>query len=504
MSKKTDVSGLVSEIGYDKIIQFYINENHTKQETAIHFSITMDALSKIFSRYEIKKSKADIVKKRQATNLERYGVDNPRKSEAIKTKIRQTNQERYGAVTFTASQAGKDQIKQTKLDHFGDANFNNMEANKATKQKRYGDTTYNNRDKNRQTCQERYGVDHGGLLPKAAEGHRANIAERLGYTELFTQLLGDRDKAVSFLKDKHYSLIDLMPLFNAPYYTVQAWVTRLDLKEWVDISKGTSQYEKQVLDFLYGIGVVNIVQHDREVLQSGQEIDLFLPDYHLGIEVNGDYWHSSLFKQRSYHLAKSKQAERQGIRLIHIYEYEWCSPSSRKIIESILQSACGKTSRSIFARRCELKKVTKEEAKTFINQNHLQGYRHAQITYGLYFQDELVQLMSFSRHAKYQWEIIRGCTKLGCSVVGGISRIIKHFKEDQAAKSLFSYCDFNKYDGRGYQAIGMTCIGYTDPNLSYLINGEVVPRRVHHYKEDEAACDAKLWGAGSKKYLWRT
>lgn len=68
----------------------------------------------------------------------------------------------------------------------------------------------------------------------------------------------------------------------------------------------------------------------------------------------------------------------------------------------MLKIALGKVDTKIYARNCEIRKITNEEAKSFNNANHLQGHRNAQITYGLFYQGNLVQLMSFSHSNKYE------------------------------------------------------------------------------------------------------
>ena len=209
-----------------------------------------------------------------------------------------------------------------------------------------------------------------------------------------------------------------------------------------------------------------------------------------------------MMKEKKYHFNKSLKAQELGIRLIHIYEYEWKDPATREKIKSLLRIACKKTPKRVFARQCDIRIITNKEARLFNELNHLQGHRNAQITYGLFYEEELVQLMSFSKHRKYEWEIVRGCPASNNIVVGGVSKLFRHFVEEYHPKNVFSYCDFNKFDGRGYEELGMRFIGYTGPDMKYIIKGSVVNRNPAHSKEYKKDCDAMLWGAGSKKYLW--
>ena len=65
-----------------------------------------------------------------------------------------------------------------------------------------------------------------------------------------------------------------------------------------------------------------------------KDIDIYIPSLKLGIEVNGDYWHSQKRKDKGYHLNKTNLCESKGIRLIHIWESE-CS-SNKEFIQTLL------------------------------------------------------------------------------------------------------------------------------------------------------------------------
>jgi hypothetical protein len=53
------------------------------------------------------------------------------------------------------------------------------------------------------------------------------------------------------------------------------------------------------------------------------ELDIYLPEKNLAIEFDGLFWHNSNNKFKNYHLKKTLLCEKQGIQLIHIFEYEW-------------------------------------------------------------------------------------------------------------------------------------------------------------------------------------
>ena len=270
-----------------------------------------------------------------------------------------------------------------------------------------------------------------------------------------------------------------------------------------------SKYEDDL--YLYLCTLIDkddIIRHDRNVL-NGQELDFYIPAKNIGIEFNGNFWHSDLKKEKSYHFNKSKLADEKGIRLIHIWEYEWLDINQQQKIKQLLNIALGTVKTRIYARNCTIRQISNKEAKPFNDKTHLQGHRDAQVTYGLFYKDKLVQLMSFSQtkynknlSGKDEWEIIRGCPGSNNIVIGGVSKLLKHFILDYQPKLIFSYCDFNKFNGKSYETAGMTFNGYTGPDLKYMLqDGTVVNRNPHNYKYNKEHCSFRLYGAGSKKYI---
>ena len=293
---------------------------------------------------------------------------------------------------------------------------------------------------------------------------------------------------------------------NLNYCNVTHLIKQLGLSDKVYLDPQTSSFENEIAEFLTSLNLT-FEQKNRAVL-NGQEIDLYIPDKKIGIEFNGDFWHSSFYKEKNYHLNKSKLAKEKGIRLIHIWEHEWLEPKTQEKIKMLLKIATGNVQTKIYARQCELKIISNSEAKKLNEQVHLQEHRNAQVTYGLYYNNSLVQLMSFSK-TKYNknlktensWEIIRGCPGSNNIVIGGVSKLLNHFIKDYKPKEIFSYCDFNKFNGNSYEQAGMTFIGYTGPDLKYLLpDGEVVNRNPKKYKELKNNAVYKLYGAGSLKY----
>lgn len=489
MNKKIQVSK-------DTLFDLYIVKNLSPTEIEKELDISHSSFTKYIKEFNIVKSKELIKECRKRTNLLKYGVDNPSKSTTVKTKISSTNKINKNIII--------EKRRKTKLEKYGSETYNNMKKNQETKILNHGDPYYNGRDKYKETMLEKYGVDNGFKLPELKKENTDRLFIEKGYSDEFKELISNRDKSIEYLAGRSLNYYDLTKLFNAPYYVIQNWISRLNLQDYINYQfEGRSHYEDEIIDYLKNIGVQNI-QTNVKILDK-EEADIYLPDNNLIIEFDGTYWHSDLFKAKNYHLNKSLLAEKLGYRLIHIYQYEWDDINQQEKIKQLLRIACGKVNERIYARNCEVKIIRNKEARLLNDKVHLQNHRNAKVTYGLFYKNELVQLMSFSKRKKgldTDWEIIRGCPGSNNIVIGGVSKLFKHFVKDYNPTSVFSYCDFNKFNGKSYEELGMKFIGSTGPDLTYIIKGKCFKRQYSNYKNIKDKVDYRIWGAGSKKYLW--
>ena len=87
------------------------------------------------------------------------------------------------------------------------------------------------------------------------------------------------------------------------------------------INTGYSNLEKELIDFCKEY-YPNLIENNRTLIKP-LELDIVIPELKLAIEFNGDYWHSTSFKDKNYHLNKTIECESKGYRLIHIFEHEW-------------------------------------------------------------------------------------------------------------------------------------------------------------------------------------
>lgn len=116
-------------------------------------------------------------------------------------------------------------------------------------------------------------------------------------------------------------------------------------------------------------------------------------------------------------------------------------------------------STKVHARKTKVQLVNKEDCNSFFVKNHLNkpviGYKRL----GLYLDQELVALASFAKRRKfrddtYSAELLQFATKNGIHINGGMSKLIKHFRDGHSIDSLMTYIDLDWSNGEKFTKIG--------------------------------------------------
>ena len=241
-----------------------------------------------------------------------------------------------------------------------------------------------------------------------------------------------------------------------------------------------SKSEQEIYDFIKELGIDNIKQSDRTIL-NGKELDIYLPDYNLAIEFNGLYWHDEYSKPDNYHLLKTDECLSKNIQLIHIFEDEWLN--KKDIVKSRIKNLVHKIKRDrrIYARKCFIKEIDSSIARSFTERNHLQGFVGAKVHLGLFFvlnnKEYLVSYMSFSNlrknlgqketNDKY-YELLRFCNVIDYRVIGGASKLLKYFENKYLPEKIISYADRRWSNGNLYNQLGFTQTHKSKPNYYYV------------------------------------
>ena len=329
-------------------------------------------------------------------------------------------------------------------------------------------------------CLEKYGVKHTSQLQAVKNKIKQTTKERYGRDYIFQKHISSETLDIMHNKDKleQYIIengvlngVDLANRLNVNSSGIERRVKEYGLSHlFVNTFSIPEKYVRDYVNQYYE------TENNTKIL-DGKEIDIFIPQLNLGIEFNGNYWHSEFKKDSKYHQEKSMIAESKGLFIYHIFEYEWLLKKD-KIINQ-LNNLLGINQTKIYARKCVIKEVDNKSKAEFLELNHLQGNDSSSIKLGLYYNNELVSLMTFCKprfNKKYEWELSRFCSKAGCNVIGGASKLFKHFANNYQPNSIISYSNIAHTKGNLYGMLGFELNGISSPNYVWYKSGDIKSR----------------------------
>jgi predicted Zn-ribbon and HTH transcriptional regulator len=269
-----------------------------------------------------------------------------------------------------------------------------------------------------------------------------------------------------------------------------------------------SKAEIEIYEYIVNLRIDDVLSNDRSLIKP-KEIDILSKQNNFGIEFNGLYWHSDVIDKTTKYdlLNKTKLCKDLGVKLMHIYSDEW--EYKRNICQSMIKNRLGLCNK-VFARKCKLKEIDKKDFSRFMNDNHISGSVNSSVRLGLYFNEELILAIGFRKPRQKKWsgyyEISRFATKLDYVVVGGLSKLLKFFK-NQVSRKIMTYADRRFGEGLGYEKAGFKYYG--DSGIDYWYSDgrnrydRFIIKTDDKMTEREKAADMglyKVWGCGSN--IW--
>ena len=406
---------------------------------------------KKYGETNISKIKEIKIKKEQ-TSLKNYGVINPNKSKQIKNKIKQNNILKYGVKHPNQLEEYKQKVKNTNIIKYGVKHPNQLEEYK---------------QKIQTTCLNKYGIKN------------INQSKHI-------KLKRKKD-----FFDKNIKNFDCIPLFTSEEYKGTHHTYKFKCKKCNHIfnfyfTDGfrplcpickpyiRSSYENDIYLYISKYSN-NILQNKRKITNNKFELDFYLPNKRLGIEFNGNYWHSEIYggKLKKYHNYKTQYCHDNNIKLIHIFEDEWVN--KQKIVKNRLKSILGKNKYKIYARKCKVKEIDTKLKNKFLNKYHILGEDKSSIKLGCFYKNRLIAVMTFgkrkiTRSKKINWELIRYCTIANFNCIGTAGKLLKYFEHNYNPKEIITYADRRWSQGDMYHKLGFKLSHISKPNYWYMKN----------------------------------
>lgn len=438
-----------------------------------------------------------VVLNRQKSAKDKYGVDDVRQLPEYRDKLREV----YGSDEVKAKRMA------TSLQKYGVDNPAKSPEVRQRIQKAVSSEEYLQR--RARTCKEKYGCE-SPMQSKQVQGTRAqNNLGKYGVTGVpwtcsrYLAAISDphkRDNYLAFKSDpkqylqEHYSeppsvgtLCQDLGVTDTPIYDI------LIQSNCIDCVKRThSQMEDEVVSFLQTIIPASLIERCNRTVLDGLEIDIFLPDYNLGIECNPAVTHNSSIpdpwggppKPYTYHQQKSFSAQTKGVFLFHIFGYDWSA--HQNIIKSMLQNLLNANNRKIYGRDTYVAEVSYSECANFLDNNHRQGNTMSKVRLGLRLKstDELVSVMAFGKMRSSMgklssdtdsvWELSRFCSLLNSNVIGGADKLFQYFVKNYSPHKVVSFSDIAHTKGNLYSKLKFSPVNTSSPSYVWSDKYDIV------------------------------
>lgn len=412
------------------------------------------------------------LEKRIKTMQERYGVDNIMHSVKYKNKIINTSLQKYGTNYPCQAECVKNNIKKA--------------------------------------INARYNVDNVFQLKEIKQKSAKTKLQKYGYENTFQnkEILTKAIKhstTTAAIKKRHRTMIN-----KYGTKTIAGAVYRGNSKPNVEFKTLLEQH--------------NITDIQKEFYLDGKYYDFRVNN--LLIEIDPTATHNSTWSlysdsagiDKNYHYTKTSIAQKNNYHCIHIFDWD----DEQKIIEVFLTKK-----EKIYARKCEVKIPTKDEVNLFILQHHIQKNARYQIAYGLYYNNILVSVMTFGKpryNKNYEYELIRYCSSK--NIIGGAKKLFSKFIQDYTPKTVISYCDNSKFNGKVYEILGFTKISlninkhwYNIKTHKHITNNLLIKHGFDRLLGNEYGVYGKgtsnedlmkqhgfveIWDAGQSTFVWKS
>lgn len=135
----------------------------------------------------------------------------------------------------------------------------------------------------------------------------------------------------------------------------------------------------------------------------------------------------------------------------------------------------------IMARKCLINTIKQNDARDFLNNNHIQGFVNSSIYLGAYYNNQLIAVMSFIKEPGDKWNLSRFASDNNyiCCGLGG--KLFDYFIRNYNFKSIKSFADkrwtYNT-EKNIYLDLGFKEVQNVMPDYRYFKSGE----KVRHHK----------------------
>jgi hypothetical protein len=285
-----------------------------------------------------------------------------------------------------------------------------------------------------------------------------------------------------------------------------------------------SKGEDKIIEFLQEHDI-NIISNERNLL-DGFEVDIYLPNYNIGIEYNGAYFHSEYNgkKDINYHKAKTNLLESKNIKLIHLFDSDINNNIDK--VKKMLLDFIGINLISITENDYIIEYINEETKNNFISDNSINIIDVSKYNIGCLVNKEIVSLMCFDF---YDNEIIINnyINKLGYKIENDYKLIFNKIKSEFDVKIFKGYYNklWNNFENNIFEKLGFIKNKNTDPDFYYIkfsgsdknrliikniFTEDIIKQRFHEIYSENKTIDQmlfecgydRLWDSGKIEYIY--
>jgi len=373
---------------------------------------------------------ADVKNKIKNSLIKKYGVEHISQSKEIKNKVIQTNQKNLGVNYPSQSPLVKNKIKKTLF--------------------------------------ENYGVSHP--MKNINIKNKSIINQTKNTIKLSADIMG-KDVIITNNGNNNYLIKNQCKIHSEYTINKKVFYWRVILGKCENpciicnpVGNNSSLKEDEIKSFIEND--LKLKTEKNKTILNNKEIDIYIPESRLGVEFDGLYWHSSIYKNNKYHLNKTELCEKKEIQLLHVFEDEWVF--KKEIVKSIIKSKLNIFNSKIFSEDCVINNINSDKSKIFLNENNIHDYTKSKLNFGLYNDDELVFLISFKKTNKNEYKMINICNKINHYVVDGASKLLNYFIITYQPKSIITFSDRRYSNDSLLKQLGFSFLNNTKPDYYYF------------------------------------
>lgn len=440
----------------DEIKNFHAKENCMKK-----YGVTNNA------------QRPDVIKKTKETNLAKYGVTCTMQAPLIKEQIKLTCIEKYGFEKVLKNKEIHKKQQQTTIDRHGTLNMFGLEKTKNTMNDLYGGCN---------------AMDSFELRKKSGDKQSRNkyfiFIEKLR-KETNKTILSHNSGATVF----HLECQKCGKKFHVGRGSINSHIFHNDdmCTKCNPINRYRSKLEIEMHDFIKSICSYEIFPNKRIHLM---EIDTYIQDLNLGFEFNGVYWHSSVHKDKSYHINKFNHFKILGINLIQIWEDDWLQKND--MIKNYIRRIILKKEVDF---KYEFKEVSTAITKVFEGEHHIKGYKISKNHLALMKDDLILAMISYDiKGDKCIIGRITNSNEYDCTEI-----LIQKLKELRVSSIEYSHSsDLGKFEMSGFEEVSFIKPDFQILCGKWRINRVLV--KLKEFSEDERKEMKKIFDCGKIVY----